>query len=161
DFVDVPTATKDSQHKGVWSAEAAQSFYQPNFALIAVGARYEDTYQAQKKTGTVCPVKTDVTSVTCATGALGPPESQHNKILFTEVKVEAKTPSGKSLGFALSPRVSYEFDKSHWSVDLPFYLLQDDKGGFVGGIQASYHESEKDKFSLGLFVGKKLDLLDQ
>jgi hypothetical protein len=161
DFVNVPTAAKDSEHKGVWSAELNHSVYQRALVLVAVGARYEDTYKAQKKSGTVCPVKTGVTSVTCVTGALGPPDSEHNKVLFTEIKFEPKTPAGKSLGFALSPRLSYEFSKSHWSVDVPLYLLQAEKGGFVGGIQASYHEDQKDKFSASIFVGKKFSLLDQ
>jgi hypothetical protein len=161
DFVDVPSATKHSEHTGVWSAEASQSFYQRDLLLVAVGARYEDTYKAQKKSGTLCPVATGVTSVTCVTGALGAPNSEHNKLLFTEIKFEPKTPAGKSLGFALSPRLSYEFSKSQWLIDVPVYLLQAEKGGFLGGFQASYHEEQKDKFSASIFVGKKFSLLDQ
>ena len=102
-----------------------------------------------------------MTSVTCVTGALGAPDSEQNKILFTEIKYEPRTPAGKSSGLAVSPRVSYEFSQSHWSVDIPVYLLQAEKGGFVGGIQASYHEDQKDKFSASIFVGKKFSLLDQ
>jgi hypothetical protein len=157
EYVDPGTATKQTPDEDVWSAEATASWYKRKLALLSVGARYERAFKSQQN-GTVCPPSTG-TPVTCVSGPVGPADEQNRKILFTEIKVEPRV-NERSLGFALAPRVSYEFEGNDWGIDLPIYLLSAEKGGFVGGLRVGYNEAEEDdKFTAGIFVGKKFVLL--
>jgi hypothetical protein len=153
--------SKDTDEQTVWSAELVHSWYQRNVTMISVGARYEKTAK-QQKTATVCPSSDGTAPVTCTTGPVGAPEEKEHQVLFVEGKYAPALGLG---GFAISPRVSYDFKDSNVGVDVPVYLLQgkkNDEGlrSFVGGIRLGWRDDE-DEFIASIFVGKPFKLMGE
>jgi hypothetical protein len=56
---------------------------------------------------------------------------------------------------ALRPLVSYDFDQDVLALDLPIYLLRDDKGAFTGGFRVGWR-SDTDEPVASIFVSKPL-----
>jgi hypothetical protein len=162
DFLSVgpTTVAKQSVEEDVWAGELAASWFSPSKdVLLGVGARYESTRKAGQP-GTICPpTVTPGAPVTCLTGAVGAPVKDEKQIVFVQGRW---APERESRGFALAPRVSYDFEKGVLAVDVPVYLLQTKAGSdgskdFVGGLRLGWNDEDRDLVA-SVFVGKAFDL---
>lgn len=153
------SVSKDTDERSVWSAELVHSWYQRNVTMISLGARYERAAK-QRTSATVCPPNDGTTPVTCLTGSVGAPEDKEHHVMFVEGKYAPRLGPG---GFAIAPRLSYDFKEDNFGIDLPIYLLQGKKNddglrSFVGGIRIGWRD-DKDDFIASVFVGKPFKLM--
>lgn len=110
------------------------------------GQSYKDNDEAE-----ICrSVSIPVGGTDCIKGPDGAPIRERTGLVSVEgrklVTVNDKTQ------IALAPQVTYRFEDKNVGVEVPIYLVPDEKGKLSGGIKAVYN-SKGDEFAVGLFVG--------
>jgi len=56
-------------------------------------------------------------------------------------------------GFAMAPRITYDFEEEESGISLPIYLVGDGKGNFNSGVNIGW-QSETDEVVASFFIGK-------
>ena len=133
--------------KSPWSIYG-HVFFKRGADAYGLGFDFQESYRAQP-TSTVCrPSEADPSISICNDGAIGAPMRQRRKIVYLEYNHHRRGDA-----FAISPRLSYDFEKEETGIHFPAYLIRDEKGLFTGGIQIGW-QSESDEVVTGIFVGK-------
>jgi hypothetical protein len=143
------TFAKLTSHDVPYSAQAFLGVM-PRMTLnmiVSVSVEYQQAYQAVPSS-TKC--QTIQGSVQCVTGSVGAP-SDANKFLLAG-DIHAYLPSIAGHQIAIAPRYTYDALGNASGIDVPIYLVADDKGNLISGIEFGW-TSRKHDFSVGVFVG--------
>lgn len=113
---------------------------------VVYGQTYKDNDEAE-----ICrSVSIPVGGTDCIKGPDGAPIRERTGLASIEGR-KLVTVNGKTQ-IALAPQVTYRFQDKNVGVEVPIYLVPDEKGKLSGGIKAVYN-SKGDEFAVGLFVG--------
>lgn len=115
-------------------------------ARVVYGQTYKDNDEAE-----ICrSVSIPVGGTDCIKGPDGAPIRERTGLFSVEGR-KVLTVNDKTQ-IALAPQVTYRFEDKNVGVEVPIYLVPDEKGKLSGGIKAVYN-SKGDEFAVGLFVG--------
>jgi hypothetical protein len=149
DFFQSGTLASQSDSKVPWSAGAYIGFIPPRTeTFLSAGAEFQRAYKPTKQK-IECPVSTG-TIAECVNGSIGPPKSVNERLVYLEGRTELA-------GTAMDLKITHDFESGDNGVDLPIYLLRDDKGDWNGGVRVGW--TNTDHFAVGIFVGGGFSLL--
>jgi len=149
DFFQSGTLASQSDSKLPWSAGAYIGFIPPRTeAFLSAGAEFQRAYKPTKQK-IECPVSTGP-STECVNGSIGPPKTVNERLVYLEGRTELA-------GTAMDLKITHDFESGDNGVDLPIYLLRDDKGARSGGVRLGW--TNTDHFAVGIFVGGGFSLL--
>lgn len=151
-FVDAASFSKGSAQKVPWGLKAFVSLL-PGLGLTSLtGAlEYQDAYKDQD-TAVICPAGTGGT-VQCLSGPLGAPKNDRKLLGSLEFRHLFTLPDRaplSSVGF--SAQFTHDFRSGASGIDVPIYVVPDEKGNLLGGVRFGYR-SDTDKLAVGVFVG--------
>ena len=155
-FVDQTTLAMSSEAHIPWGIKAFYA-YLPKYSLSSwtFSAEYQDAVEDADK-GVLCPPSSGA-AVQCLSGPLGRPSSDDRLLTSIEYRsqFETRLPLFPRIGTSLE--FSYDHESDTYGIDLPIYLVSDDKGGLTGGVRLGY-TSEDDDFVAAVFIGAPLSL---
>jgi hypothetical protein len=113
-------------------------------ATVSLQSEYKD-----KKASTTClpTAATGNALLTCATGSIGAPDRKTTQTLELEWRRAVFD------RFAFSLQVARDFKEKVTTVQVPMYLIGNDKDGLNGGVNLGWSSEDKKAF-IGVFVGK-------
>lgn len=128
---------------------------QANTSILA-GVEYQNGYKADD-TQTVCMTPDMAGLQTCKTGAFSDPVEQDKELLFLELRQKLSISSVLNYPIAIEPRISHDFEEEVFAVDVPIYLVRDEKSALTGGLRIGYRDDTED-VTFGLFVGSRFSI---
>lgn len=114
--------------------------------LVAAGLRYERSYKAGSKSNICVPLGSGG-ATQCRNQPVGAPAAGEAWV----ANVQARRFLSPRL--AVNPKVSFRIDDEVIGLQMPIYFAGPADGGLIAGLLPSWN-SEDDRFSLSLFVGK-------
>ena len=151
EFLDTQTFAEREQSETPWSVGGFVGVSKPDWGLTYLGFRYEEAFEEQKQASICTPIENS-TALSCETKPLGAPAGKDKAIVFVEHR--------RHLGqFAISPRVSRDFESNVTGVDFPVYFWKDKDGNLAGGIKAGW-TSDEDGLDFSLFIGATFSFFD-
>lgn len=115
-------------------------------ARVVYGQSYKDNDEAE-----ICrTVSIPVGGTDCIKGPDGAPIRERTGLASVEARKLLIVNDKTQIAFA--PQITYRFEDKNVGVEVPIYLVPDEKGKLSGGIKAVYN-SKGDEFAIGLFVG--------
>lgn len=152
DFLDATAFKKASDSRTPWSAKAYLGIIPDSkTAAVDIAYEYQDAFKAQDQK-TICPAASGASVVTCLTGALGAPKETKKSIFSFEGKT--KLPIAiYGVSVAAAAKLSYEAKSDVFGVDVPVYLVSDEK--LSGGIRTGYRSDTK-SMVVGIFISTPL-----
>ncbi len=151
DYFEPTTLAPRSSDETSWSAGAFFAFQPGRMpALFTFSYEHQDGYEAAKKV-VACPAGPG--PVICVNGSVGAPKATRSELLSFEARVK---PTAR-FGFAVT--ATYDVEAETFGVDVPLYLVSDDKGGLSGGIRLGWTD-ESDNVTAAVFVSKAFNLYD-
>jgi hypothetical protein len=113
---------------------------------VVYGQTYKDNDEAE-----ICrSVSIPVGGTDCIKGPDGAPIRERTGLASIEARKLVTV--NDTTQIAIAPQVTYRFEDKNVGVEVPIYLVPDEKGKLSGGIKAVYN-SKGDEFAVGLFVG--------
>ncbi len=109
------------------------------------GQTYKDNDEAPLCRTVSIPAGTE-----CIKGPDGAPLRQRTGLFSVEARKLVTVSDGTQI--AIAPQITYKTKDSNIGVEVPIYLVPDEKGKLSGGIKAVYN-SKGDEFAVGVFVG--------
>lgn len=109
------------------------------------GQTYKDSDEAQ-----ICRTVSIPAGTECIKGADGAPLRQRTGLVSVEARKLVTVSDGTQI--AIAPQITYKTKDNNIGVEVPVYLVPDEKGKLSGGIKAVYN-SKGDEFAIGVFVG--------
>lgn len=130
----------------------------PNLTATSLtfGVDYQQAWKEQT-TGTVCPAAVGTTATLCATAAVGAPTLQRKVLLSVVGRKLFTTDISLLPTIGLAPQFTYDAIASQVGIDVPIYLVSDDKKGLIGGISTGW-ANKGTGFTVGVFVGSSFSL---
>ena len=126
-------------------------------ALVA-GYQYQRSY-SESELGAFCPGSGGET-VACVTGKAGPPDEEEKHILYLEARTVTwknnEAFGGLFRKIGLTVRFSHDFENDDSGVDVPVFLLFDEKSVINGGFRVGW--TNTDQGSFGLFLGRPFSI---
>jgi len=154
DFLDASSIASKNTTKVPWSAKAFLGFAPTASAFLILGSiEYRKSYTSATA-GTLCPVPSGGTVVTCSTGAIGDPKEKESLLTSLELRRQYVLPDNfLGLGsIAIRPRVIYDTKTDVYGFDFPLLFAADEKKNLIGGVRLGW-QSDAHDFIAGLFVG--------
>jgi len=154
EFKDIAADRDVSQTKIPWSLEMFAGRYSADRkTLFRAGYTYIGDYKAADKIN-LCQAPEDdaMGAQICENLTTSGPEGNQKDVGFVEVRHKID----KSIIQAATVKLSYDFDEKEMEVDMPIYLLSDEKKNLNGGIRLGW--SESDDIKLGVFIGSAFSL---
>lgn len=143
DYLETATLAKRSDEKTGWSVKASFAVQPVTWpALFVVAYERQNDWKAQKET-ILCPGGGG--PVTCVKGAGGPPADDDKDIVSAEYRQRFG-------GFAMSMKVSQDFNNDVTGIDLPIYLVPNKDKALIGGLRLGWR-SDTDDVTASVFVG--------
>lgn len=109
------------------------------------GQTYKDNDEAPLCRTVSIPAGTE-----CIKGPDGAPLRQRTGLFSVEARKLVTVSDGTQI--AIAPQITYKTKDSNIGVEVPVYLVPDEKGKLSGGLKAVYN-SKGDEFAVGVFVG--------
>jgi hypothetical protein len=120
--------------------------------LFAAAFGFQSRYKDAKSTTACLPaLATGSTLLTCANGSIGAPTRQTTQTLDLEWRRKVYE------RYAFSVQLSRDFKDKVTTIQVPVYLVGNDKDGLTGGVNLGWASDDK-KLSVGVFVGKAFSL---
>jgi hypothetical protein len=142
-----PSLGKESDSKIGWGLSAgAAAAPSGRKQLYAFGAEYLREYKVPKA-GIYCPPSNGSDPTRCVQGALGVPVQVTKKLLWGSLR-------GELAGVGYDLRITRDLVSHENAVDLPIYLLRNQKGLFSAGVRLGWTESED--FKAAIFISTPL-----
>lgn len=151
DYFDTATLEKADDNETGVSASATYAKLTASGNVVFAGGRWERSFEAQDKVQRCTPGPVPGVE-TCDTQPFGPPKKNNKIIAYTEYRVFI---SGK---YAVSPRVSYDFDDSTLGIRVPVYMVRNAKGSLSGGLRFDWNSKDED-IIISVFVSAPIKLL--
>ncbi|WEF34014.1 hypothetical protein [Pseudoduganella chitinolytica] len=123
---------------GGWNPERIEKLF------LLFRAEHKRSYEADDEV-TRCPVGGTDPTVICVTGSFAPPKLTKNNVISFESRYLFKK-------IAIAAIVSRNLGKDVTTVDLPVYLIGNDKVPLNGGVRLGWDSKDKD-LKAGVFVG--------
>lgn len=156
-YLDATTGAKASLSRAPWSIGAYATLLPGVTATsLTAAVEYQRAYKEQS-TGVICPAAIAATPTTCLTGPVGAPKLTDKVLLSLEGRHLFATGSTLLPTIGLAPQVTYDAIGDQVGLDLPIYLVSDDKGGLLGGVRVGW-TSKQGGFIAGIFVGTSFSL---
>jgi hypothetical protein len=157
-YLDAAAIALRSNEKIPWGLRAYGSLFPARTLASLTGAiEYQRAYEDQKA-AIACPGPVANTPILCLEGPNGAPK-QKDKILGSlELRNQFNLKGNglfKSVG--LSTQLTYDIESDAFGIDVPIYLVPDEKGRLIGGLRFGYR-TDKDDFVVGVFVGSAFSL---
>ncbi|GJI91264.1 hypothetical protein [Duganella hordei] len=152
DYVNTDTLAKESSKEHPWSVGAYYALSPDRSNTIySISAKYQRSYEDGKE-GVLCPVvaPTGVSSVSCASGALGATVRKTKKLLAFDVRHDFGN-------VAVGLTITRDFAQPATSVELPLYLIKNSDGKLNGGLKFGYRSDTK-QYGAGVFVGSAFSI---
>jgi hypothetical protein len=151
-FLDPVTFAKSEGDETEWSASLG--FASVNILermSIGVGYRRESVYEPSKKT-TLCTATGVANQLECETANLGGPVRKEKDLATLQFDV-------LRWNWAMTSLVTYDFEADKYGIEVPFYLLRDEKAAWTGGVSIGWTSDERD-VTVQIFVGVPFSLFD-
>lgn len=159
-YVDLASVTHASDTDAPWGAKVYFAPVARPAALLLFSLEHIQK-QKDREEGVLCPASTGA-PVTCLRGALGAPKGEQKLVwgaefrrLFDIPAAEGATPLIRSIGIA--PQVQHDSRNNVTTLDLPIYLVPNDKSEFIGGVRLGWDTEHHDVVA-GVFVGRTFGL---
>lgn len=156
-FLDPVAGVKGEKEKVPWGVKGFLSLL-PRASLSSVTGALE--YQRSWKEGdpiALCP-PASATAFSCPVGPGGAPKLQEKLLSSLEYRRQFQIGGDdaflKTAGF--SAQFTYDWESDDWGVDVPIYLVPNDKGQMIGGLRFGY--TSKDELVAGIFVGTSFSI---
>lgn len=146
-YLDAVTFEEQKTNKSPWSL-SGYLYFKRGPDSYGGGIEFQDSYKAQPKVSLCSPSDSNPMIDICKDAVLGGPARQERKIAYMQWNHHRRGDY-----FAISPRVSYDFEKDDTGVYIPVYLIRNKEGLFTGGLNVSW-QSETDEVVAGIFVGR-------
>lgn len=114
------------------------------------GLEYQQAFESAKSE-VRCPANGG-DAVTCASGAFAEPSDKNGELIFFEYR-------RRVAGKAMSVRLTHDNESDVNGLDIPVYLIQDNKESLNGGIRIGYRD-DTDDVEFGVFVGSSFKLFN-
>lgn len=128
---------------------------------------YGRNYQAGDDV-TICQATTVVGQTQCITAPDGAPIRSTSKIVAAEARHAFAGKIGEHAKMAIGGEFSYDLNSKAYSIDVPLYLITDEKGLLRGGIRGTYlnqkdtvNGGRRGDVGLSLFVGVPFSVFGQ
>ncbi|MGZ6040230.1 MAG: hypothetical protein ACXWKR_16300, partial [Phenylobacterium sp.] len=157
DFLDPASGKKGSTDRGSFNLKAFGTLVPWQGVATLTGAiTYQHAYK-DAMSSTLCPTGSNAAFVQCATGAIGRPKSDDSYQASLEFRKQFALAKGPvhNLGFSL--QVTRDFNQKVTGIDLPVYLVSDEKGNLIGGMRFGY-TSDKHDLIVGVFAGSNFSV---
>ena len=156
-YLDAMSGTKNMESHVPWSVGGYVTWL-PNLTATSLtfGVDYQQAWKEQT-TGTVCPVAVPPTATLCATGAVGAPTLQRKVLLSVGGRKLFATDISLLPTIGVAPQFTYDANADQVGIDVPIYLVSDDKKGLVGGISTGW-ANKGTGFTVGVFVGSSFSI---
>ncbi|MEO9599898.1 hypothetical protein [Parasphingorhabdus sp.] len=132
---------------------AASIGYMPQIKdpfIFFIGGEYKENYKASDKK-ILCQSNANIDPLECLSAVFAPPKKNKDIRVFGVMRwADPKLP------FALELKGSYDVEDKNWGIEVPIYLLRNEKNQLNAGIKAAY-DSEESDFKFGIFVTKAFD----
>lgn len=151
EYFDATSLAKTSDKETGVSVSATYAMLTASGNVVFGGARWERSYKSQDKVQQCVPGPAPGVEV-CDTQPFGAPERQNKLVAYTEYRAFV---GGK---YAISPRVSYDFDNSKLGIRIPVWLVPNAKGSLTGGLRFDWNNDDDDVIT-SVFVSAPLKLL--
>ncbi len=156
-YLETPATTKASAERVPWSVGGYVTLFPGvTAASLTGGVEFQRSYKAGA-TQTICPVALGAATVICTTGAGGEPTRKDGLLLSIEGRRLFPTSSLLVPTIGLAPQVTYDALQDRLGLDLPVYLVSDEKGGLLGGVRVGWTNGDGG-FVAGVFVGSAFSL---
>lgn len=161
EYLDIASMTKPSTDRMPWGIKLFGSIIPARETAIIPSIAFQRSYKA-KDMIIHCPVPGGADSVQCLTGVNGAPSRRDKLLLALEGRrafdlSDTRWQNGIVDRIGLSAQITYDTKSKDFGVDVPVYLVPDDKGNLIGGIRFGY-ATESD-FVAGVFVGGTFNIL--
>jgi hypothetical protein len=150
-FVDPNTLGKTDTDEVPWSARAFVAWH-PNRSrlLVAASLEYQQSFK-DADSQVLCPA--GAAPVTCVGGPIGQPKEEKKQLASLEFRKRFL-----SWPIAISMSATHDFESHVNGLDMPIYLVVNDKGALIGGLRLGWRD-DTDDFGIGVFVGKTFSAL--
>jgi hypothetical protein len=138
-----------------WEAKGYVTLFPGRFSALTLSGGYQRGFEALPAT-IRCPVVAGATNVRCTNGAFGPPKLVETAPVRAELRTWLRRTSGFLGRVAMQPSFTVDAVSGDYEGDVQLFLVPDDKGNLIGGIQGTY--SSVSSFVLGVFVGTTFSL---
>ena len=152
DYIDPATLASVTSYTTSWQAGGSVGYvFDKGRMSFSLSADYQEFYQdgGDGMTSTTC-----LSSDNCATGFIGAPVLTHQALITSDMRwigSFGKHPLGAEL------KVTYDPIGNTEAVELPVYLMTDDKGGLTGGVRYDW-TSTNHISTVGVFVSSAFSL---
>jgi hypothetical protein len=152
-FLDPTTFAKSEADETEWSASLGFAFLNIVERIsIGVGYRRESVYDPSSKKTTICAATAVTGQFDCETSNLGGPVRKENDLATVQLDL-------LRLNWALTSLATYNFETDEYGIEVPFYLVRDEKAAWTGGVSVGWTSEERD-VTVQIFIGVPFSLFD-
>lgn len=157
DYLEVPATAKGSVGRVPWSVGGYLTLLPGAVAAsLTTAVEFQRLYKAAA-TQSLCSLTPGAVTVECVSGAGGRPSRKDGLLLSLEGRRQFATGSLILPSVGVAPQVTYDALQDRVGLDLPIYLVSDDKGGLLGGVRVGWTSGDGG-FVAGVFVGSLFSL---
>ncbi len=126
--------------------------------FIAAGIEHRRSYKAQNQR-TLCPPPPPAGVIECTRDEFGPPTRNIDTTAFALVRtLNLFGLTGGNSAVALEIRAAYDIEDDVFGLEMPIYMVLDDKGRFRAGVRFGWDTDER-RLAVGVFIGAAFDFL--
>jgi len=158
-YLDIATGAKGEVDKVPWGAKAFVSVLPAsNISSWTAGLEYQRTWKEQDLSA-LCPAAAPTPTI-CPTGPGGAPTRTSKLLASLEYRqLIPLSDKGFLPSLGLSAMLTYDAESDDVGVDVPIYLVPNDKGQMIGGLRFGYTNTSKGSdFTAGVFVGTSFSI---
>jgi hypothetical protein len=126
--------------------------------FIAAGIERRRSYKAPNQR-TLCPPPAPVGTTECTRDEFGPPARNDDTSAFALIRtLNLFGLTGANSPVALEIRAAYDIEDDVFGVEMPVYMVLDDKGRFRAGVRLGWDTDDR-RLAVGVFIGAAFDFL--
>lgn len=159
-YLDTTAFTTAEADKVPWGVKVFATWLPRTDLAVTASAAYQRGYEERSST-ILCPAVATGPTLTCLTGANGLPDRKNKVLLALDGRKLfdlslTRFQNGVVDRFGIAPQVTWDVKNKDFGIDVPVYLVPDDKGNLIGGFRLGYTNGDKG-FIAGVFVGAAFD----